>query len=90
MLTAENLAVLRGERAPAVAAAGLEDHGGALQRGLGEVRPGDPRLFAFGLMGPMVLSMVWRETFVPVGAEPVDVVKLADQHLDTVLKGMRP
>ncbi|MFA4892880.1 TetR/AcrR family transcriptional regulator [Brevundimonas sp.] len=56
----------------------------------GEVRPGDPRLFAFGLMGPMLLSMVWRETFEPVGAEPVDVVKLADQHLDTALKGMRP
>lgn len=56
----------------------------------GEVRAGDPRLFAFGLMGPMVLSMVWRETFEPVGAEPVDVVKLADQHLDTVLRGMKP
>ena len=56
----------------------------------GEVRPGDPRLFAFGLMGPMVLSMVWRETFEPVGAEPVDVVKLAEQHVETVLKGMRP
>ncbi|MEJ6788466.1 TetR/AcrR family transcriptional regulator [Brevundimonas sp. BR2-1] len=55
----------------------------------GEVRPGDPRLFAFGIMGPMVLSMVWRETFEPVGAEPVDVAKLADQHLDTVLRGMR-
>lgn len=56
----------------------------------GEVRAGDPRLFAFGLMGPMVLSMIWRETFEPVGAPPVDVVKLADQHLDTVLKGMKP
>ena len=56
----------------------------------GEVRPGDPRLFAFGLMGPMVLSMVWRETFEPVGAEPIDVVALAEQHVDTVLRGMRP
>jgi AcrR family transcriptional regulator len=56
----------------------------------GEVRPGDPRLFAFGIMGPMVLSMVWRETFEPVGAAPIDVAKLADQHLDTVLRGMRP
>jgi len=56
----------------------------------GEVRPGDPRLFAFGLMGPMVLSMVWRETFEPVGAPPLDVPALAEQHLDTVLKGMRP
>ena len=56
----------------------------------GEVRPGDPRLFAFGLMGPMLLSMVWRETFEPIGAEAIDVAALADQHLDTVLKGMRP
>ncbi|HYD27132.1 TetR/AcrR family transcriptional regulator [Brevundimonas sp.] len=56
----------------------------------GEVRAGDPRLFAFGLMGPMVLSMVWRETFEPVGARPIDVPALARQHLDTVLKGMRP
>jgi AcrR family transcriptional regulator len=56
----------------------------------GEIRPGDPRLYAFSLMGPMVLSMVWRETFEPIGAAPVDVVKLADQHLDTILRGMRP
>ncbi len=56
----------------------------------GEVRPGDPRLFAFGLMGPMVLSMVWRETFEPVGAEPIDVIALAEQHVETVLRGMRP
>lgn len=56
----------------------------------GEVRAGDPRLFAYGVMGPMILSMVWRETFEPVGAQPLDVVKLAEQHLDTVLKGMRP
>ena len=56
----------------------------------GEVRLGDPRLFAFGLMGPMVLSMVWRETFEPIGAPPLDVVALAEQHLDTVLRGMRP
>ena len=56
----------------------------------GEVRAGDPRLFAFGLMGPMVLSMVWRETFEPVGAEALDVVALAEQHVDTVLRGMKP
>ena len=56
----------------------------------GEIRPGDPRLFAYGLMGPMVLSMVWRETFEPIGAEPLDVSALAQQHLDTVLKGMKP
>jgi len=56
----------------------------------GEIRAGDPRLFAFGLMGPMVLSMVWRETFEPIGAPPLDVVALADQHVETILRGMRP
>jgi hypothetical protein len=38
----------------------------------------------------MVLSMVWRETFEPVGAEAIDLAAPADQHLDTVLRGMRP
>ena len=56
----------------------------------GEVRPGDPRHFAFGLMGPLLLSMIWRETFEPVGARPIDVRALAQQHLDVVLKGMKP
>ena len=56
----------------------------------GEVRAGDARNFAFGLMGPMILTMVWRETFEPVGARPIDVVALAEQHVDTVLRGMRP
>src|ERR1700754_3950287 len=56
----------------------------------GEIRPGDPRNYAFGLMGPMILTMVWRETFEPGGATPIDVVKLVDQHLDTILRGMKP
>ena len=56
----------------------------------GEVRAGDPRLFAFGLMGPMLLAMIWRETFEPIGAGAIDPVALAEQHLDTVMQGMRP
>ncbi|MDO1558914.1 TetR/AcrR family transcriptional regulator [Brevundimonas sp. 2R-24] len=56
----------------------------------GEVRPGDPRLYAMGLMGPMVLSLIWRETFEPVGGAPVDPPALAAQHLAVVLKGMQP
>ena len=56
----------------------------------GEIRPGDPRNYAFGLMGPMILSMVWRETFEPIGARPIEVARLVEQHLDTVLRGMKP
>ena len=56
----------------------------------GEVRHGDPRYFAMGVIGPMLLAMIWRETFEPVGAQPVAVEALAAQHLDVVMKGMRP
>ncbi|MBN8551745.1 MAG: TetR/AcrR family transcriptional regulator [Caulobacterales bacterium] len=59
-------------------------------QGRGEVRAGDARYFAFGLMGPMLLTAIWRETFQPVGAQPIEPGLLAEQHLDTVLKGMRP
>ena len=54
----------------------------------GEVKPGDPRLYAVSLMGPMVVSFIWREVFVPVGAEPIDVQALAAQHAATALGGM--
>ncbi len=54
----------------------------------GEVRPGDPRLYAFSLMGPMVLGALWRATLVPAGGEPLDLAALAKQHADTVLAGM--
>ena len=75
-----------------VVAPGLWLVGGliAAAQARGEVRPGDPRQFAFGIMGPMLLAMVWRETFEPIGAGPIDPVALADQHLDTVLRGMKP
>ncbi len=54
----------------------------------GEVRPGDPRLHAFSLVGPILMGVLWREVLTPVGAEPVDLEKLAKQHADTVLEGM--
>ena len=56
----------------------------------GEVRSGDPRQFAACLVAPMLLGMIWRETFVPVGADPFDLPALADQHVETMLRGMMP
>lgn len=55
----------------------------------GEVRSGDPELFAMGVLGPLVLGLLWRETFEPIGAKPLRLEALASQHLDTVLKGMK-
>jgi AcrR family transcriptional regulator len=54
----------------------------------GEVRPGDPRLHAFTLMGPMLMGILWRETLQPVGGAPVDIEALARQHAETVLAGL--
>ncbi len=54
----------------------------------GEVRPGDPRLHAFSLMGPMVLGALWRATLVPAGGQSLDIAALARQHAETVLAGL--
>ena len=54
----------------------------------GEVRPGDPRLHAFTLMGPMLMGVIYRETLQPVGGEPLDLEALARQHCETVLGGL--
>src|SRR5262252_3414775 len=54
----------------------------------GEVAPGDPRLHAFSLMGPMVMAMLFREVFGGVGAHPPDLGALADQHAGTALRGL--
>jgi len=54
----------------------------------GEVRPGDARLHALSIMGPMVVGLLWREVFAPAGGAPVDLRALAAQHAATVLKGL--
>lgn len=54
----------------------------------GEVRPGDPRIHAFSLIGPMLLGVIWRETFTPIGAAEVDLPAVARQHAETVLEGL--
>lgn len=54
----------------------------------GEVRPGDPRLHAFSLMGPMLMGILWRETLQPAGGAPLDLDALAKQHAETVLEGL--
>lgn len=54
----------------------------------GEVRPGDPRTHAFSIMGPMLMGALWRETFTPIGGEPIDLPAVARQHVETVLGGL--
>jgi AcrR family transcriptional regulator len=54
----------------------------------GEVRPGDPRIHAFSIIGPMLVGVIWRETFTPIGGAPVDLPTIARQHAETVLDGL--
>ena len=54
----------------------------------GEVRAGDPRIHAFSIMGPMMVSVLWRETFTPVGGATIDLAQVARQHAETVLGGL--
>lgn len=54
----------------------------------GEVKPGDPRIYALQLVSPLLMAVLWRETFVPVGATPFDLPAVMAQHVDTLLRGM--
>lgn len=56
----------------------------------GEIRPGDPRHYAASLISPMLVGVIWRETFTPIGAEPFDLPALMEQHVETLLRGMVP
>jgi AcrR family transcriptional regulator len=54
----------------------------------GEVRAGDPRIFAMELASPALMCVIWRETFTPIGAPDFDLRAVARQHVETMLRGM--
>jgi len=56
----------------------------------GEIRLGDPRVQAFSIMGPILMGVLWQETFTPVGAPAIDLQGLVIQHRETVLAGLAP
>ena len=39
-------------------------------------------------MGPMLMGVLWRETFTPVGGAAVDLPAIARQHAETILGGL--
>jgi AcrR family transcriptional regulator len=54
----------------------------------GEVKAGDARAYALQCIAPLLVGVIWRETFVPVGAQPFDLPALVRQHVETVLCGL--
>jgi AcrR family transcriptional regulator len=56
----------------------------------GEVHFGDPRVQAFSIMGPVLMGVIWQETFTPVGAPPMSLQGLIIQHRETIIAGLAP
>ena len=54
----------------------------------GEVRAGDPRLYAFSLVGPLIMAVLFRDVFAGAASDPPDLATLAEQHGRTVLRGL--
>jgi AcrR family transcriptional regulator len=54
----------------------------------GEVRPGDPALHAFSILGPMMAATLFREVFKETRGTLPDLDKLAAQHGEAVLQGL--
>ncbi len=54
----------------------------------GEVKPGDSRLYAFSIIGPMVAGLLFRDILGAATADVPDLRKLAEQHARTVLNGL--
>lgn len=54
----------------------------------GEARAGDPRLYAFSIVGPMLMGLLFLETFGEVAAQKPDLRALAAQHSEAILRGV--
>jgi AcrR family transcriptional regulator len=56
----------------------------------GEVRAGEPRLYAFSIFGPLMAGVLFREIFRDAKTELPDLKALAAQHAAIILAGLRP
>jgi AcrR family transcriptional regulator len=54
----------------------------------GEFACADPALAARSVAGGMILTALWRNVFVPVGAKPMDIEAMAKSHADLLLHGL--
>ncbi len=65
---------------------------GLIKRGIaqGEFRKVDPVLTVRSIIGAMLLAVIWRTVFEPIGAEKLDVKALARHHADLMLHALTP
>ena len=53
-----------------------------------EVCEGDARLYAFSLVGPLLMAALFRDVFGEAADDPPDLCRLAEQHGHTILRGL--
>ncbi|MFO1158709.1 MAG: TetR/AcrR family transcriptional regulator [Reyranellaceae bacterium] len=65
---------------------------GLIARGVasGEFRRVDPGFTVRSLVAPMLLGIIWKTVFEPIGGEKLDVRGLARHHADLMLHALRP
>jgi len=65
---------------------------GLIRRGIeqGDFRAVDPGLTVRSMVGPMLLAVLWKTVFEPIGAERLDVKALARHHADLMLHALKP
>jgi len=63
---------------------------GLIKRGIsqGEFRAVDPAMTVRSIIGPMLLAVLWRTVFEPIGAEKLDVNALARHHAELMLHAL--
>jgi AcrR family transcriptional regulator len=54
----------------------------------GEVRAGDPLVHAFSIVGPLVAGLLFQQVFGAASPQMPDLKTLAEQHAQTVLRGL--
>ncbi len=54
----------------------------------GEAPDGDPRLYAFSLVGPLFTALLFREAFGEAPDDLPDLARLAEQHGRAILRGL--
>lgn len=54
----------------------------------GEARAGDPKAYAFSIVGPMVMALLFHEVFGSDSPHAPNLPALATQHAETVLRGI--
>lgn len=54
----------------------------------GEVRPGDPKAYAFSIIGPMVMALLFQEVLGTSSNLAPNLDILASQHAETMLRGI--